>query len=256
MNISLQTESLNVSIAGKQVCNALDLQINAGQCLGILGRNGIGKTTLIKTLAGLHPADNGDIKIADRSLHHWSHHALARTRGLLMQSSPGLFNGSVLEAVLIGRHPYINTWQWESVTDMEIAQQALDAVGLTDFAERQLLTLSGGEYRRVEIARLLAQDTDLLFLDEPVSHLDLHYQISILNFLQNHCQTHSRAMVMILHDPNLAARFCDQLLLLYGGGEFQYGTPDETLGEETLYRVYQHRISITRYNGECIIIPR
>ena len=255
MNITLRTESLDVSIAGQQVCKGLDLQVPAGSCLGILGRNGIGKTTLIKTLAGLLPADRGKIHIDDQSLSDWQLSALARKRGLLMQSSPGLFNATVLEAVLIGRHPYIDTWQWESSTDTEIAQRALSAVGLAHFSERQLLTLSGGEYRRVEIARLLAQDTDLLLLDEPVSHLDLHYQISILNHLRNHCQTCSHAMVMILHEPNLVTRFCDHVLMLYGNGEYIAGTPDEVLNEENLYRLYQHTIKVIQYNGERIFLP-
>jgi iron complex transport system ATP-binding protein len=148
----LTATGLDVSIAGIAVCRALDLTLNGGESLAILGRNGAGKSTLLATLAGLRPAQGGTVSIAGIALPARDGRALATQRGYLAQQQNDAFATEVLEAVLAGRHPHLSRWEWESAADRRIAAQALDQVGLAGFGARQLHTLSGGERQRVALA--------------------------------------------------------------------------------------------------------
>lgn len=236
----LQCLDTTITIAGMPVTHQLQMQIEAGQCWCILGRNGVGKTTLLHTLAGLRPADSGRIECNGKPLADFRRRHLARHLGILFQDREDPFPASVLETVLQGRHPHLHAWQWESAADVEIAQQALALVGLEPLAQRNIQTLSGGERQRAAIAALLAQDTALLLLDEPTSHLDLHHRIGILDKLVRHCRARGKALIMVLHDINLAARFADQILLLLGEGETSLGCKQDVLQTGTLERLYGH----------------
>ena len=142
--------------------------------------------------------------------------------GLLTQTTEDPFPSTVLDTVLIGRHPHIDFWRWESDADRELARTALAAVGLATFADREIATLSGGERRRVAIATLLAQNPDVFLLDEPINHLDPHHQIDVLRLLRAQADA-GHAVVMSLHDAGLAARFADRVLMLFGDGEWLCG---------------------------------
>jgi len=236
----LTARGLGVSIAGTGVCRGLDLQIDRGSRWAVLGRNGCGKTTLLKTLAGLHPCDAGAITLAGEHLGKVPRAQLARTLGILFQEQESLFPGTVLEAALIGRHPYLAPWRWESGDDIERARAALAQVGLAGKETRVLSTLSGGERQRLAIATLLTQDPALCLLDEPSTHLDLYHQIHILRILRESTRGGEKALVMVLHDVNLAARFCDHALLLFGPETQVHGPVGEVLTEENLLRLYGH----------------
>lgn len=238
----LELQGLDVTIAGQSVCRGLDLRIQAGQCWGLLGRNGVGKTTLLHTVAGLRSADRGTIRLHDMPVTQLSRRRIARLAAVLFQEHQDVFPSTVLETVLIGRHPHLGLWQWEGAADMAIARRTLQALGIADLEDRSLATLSGGERRRVEIAALLAQDPGLLVLDEPTNHLDLHHQIEVLDSLTRHCRDNGKAMLMSMHDINLATRYCDHVLMLFGDGEAGYGEKDDMLTEQHLTRLYQHPI--------------
>jgi len=219
----LEASSLRVTRPGLCVCEDLDLRIEPGQSWTLLGRNGVGKTTLLHILAGLLPPDQGRILVEGEDLARLSPIEQARHRGMLSQDDEAAFPATVLETALAGRFPHLGRWGWEGPDDIAIARDALCQVGLETIEQRNTLTLSGGERRRLGIATLLTQRPRLALLDEPSNHLDPHYQISLLGRLLEHFTQDGRAMLMVLHDVNLALRFSDHLLLLFGDGDWLAG---------------------------------
>ncbi len=250
----LTANDLTVSIADKSVCHGLNLSIERGQCWGILGRNGIGKTTLLHTLAGLHAPDAGAIYLEEQPLTRLPRRHIAQSIGVLFQHSEDPFPSTVLETALIGRHPYLNAWDWESEEDQTLARQALAAVGMDGMASRQADTLSGGERQRLAIATLLTQDPQLLLLDEPANHLDLHHQITLLDLLVRQTRERGKALLMISHDLNLTARYCDHVLMLFGEGETLQGEASEVLTETNLARLYGHPIRCAEVEGRQVFV--
>lgn len=234
----ISCNNLSVKIADKLVCKDLTLSINAGENWAVLGMNGCGKTTLLHTLSGLLPTVSGQININKTSLNNLSRKEVAQQLSLLLQHQEDHFPGTVLESVLIGRHPHIKSWQWESDDDKNLAVETLALVGLTGFAERSILTLSGGERQRVALAALLVQKTKIRLLDEPVNHLDIHHQHEVMKLLTSNNE--SIANVFVLHDVNLATRYCDHALLIYNNGATQQGPCSEVLTEANLSKLYQH----------------
>jgi iron complex transport system ATP-binding protein len=238
--VILETRHLAVSIGPHQVCRDLDLALTAGERLAILGRNGAGKSTLLATLAGLRHADSGELRVDGQTYPDLGLRAAARIRGWLGQDRSDPFASTVLEAVLTGRHPHLSRWSWESPSDARIARAALADMNLADMEARQVRTLSGGERQRVAIAALLAQQTRLCLLDEPLAHLDLNHQIATLDLLSRRARMEGVAFAMVLHDPNFALRFCDRVLLLFGDGTHLAGPIADVLDEVNLTRLYGH----------------
>ena len=251
----LETCKLSVSVGGKPVCRELDLTVRSGERWGVLGLNGTGKTTLLHTLGGIRPAMSGEILIDGGALSSLPHRQLAQRLGVMFQDSDEAFPSSVLEAALIGRHPHLGAWEWESAQDEAMARAALEAVGLKGFEARTTATLSGGERRRLALATLLVQDPQLMLLDEPVNHLDVHHQISALELLSRLIREHGKSLVMVLHDVNLAARYCDRVLLLHADGEVVQGEVRELLTEENLERLYRHPMRCVRQDDQVWFYP-
>jgi iron complex transport system ATP-binding protein len=235
----LRATGLEVSIAGHPVCRQLDLHIGAGDRWCLLGRNGAGKTTLLLTLAGLRPAAGGQLRLQGQPVDTLTHRQRARHIGLLPQDHQDAFPATVLETALSGRHPWLGPWQWEDAADRRMATDALAAVGLAGFEFRDTATLSGGERRRLGIATLLTQQTPLQLLDEPVNHLDIHQQVRMLELLIRQTTDAGRGVLMVMHDLNLAARYCDKFLLLFGDGTHAQGS-HEILDATRLQRLYGH----------------
>jgi iron complex transport system ATP-binding protein len=243
MSTLLSARRLSLAIAGKPVCEHLDLEIRAGESWALLGRNGVGKTTLLHHLAGLRSGHEGDILLRDDPIDGLAPRVRARRVAVLLQHSNRGFGATVLETVLTGRHPYLATLAWEGTDDLAIAQGAIAALGLTPLAERPLDTLSGGELRRVEIARLLAQQCPLSLLDEPFNHLDLGHQAACLQVLRRACSTHQRALLMVVHDLNVAWHACRHWLILEGDGAWHAGRREQLADPALLGRAYGHPIS-------------
>lgn len=250
----LQTQALGVEIGGKTICRDLNLAITAGQRWGLLGVNGAGKTTLLHTLAGLRTPAQGQILLDNEALATLPRRSIAQKIGLLLQADEDAFPGTVLETVLSGRHPWLDAWQWEGQREYALARTALRDVELEDFEQRQINTLSGGERRRLALATLFTQDPQLFLLDEPTNHLDPHHQIELLSLLSERVDEKERASIMILHDINLATRFCDHLLLLFGEGEVLCGPAAEVLNTDTLSQLYGHPvIAVDGPNGPVFL---
>jgi iron complex transport system ATP-binding protein len=234
----LAARDLTVTIGGLRVCAGLELAVAPGESWAILGRNGAGKTTLLHTLAGLRAPAAGTIELDGRALAALPARDLARLRGVLAQDDNDAFPATVLETVLIGRHPYLSRWQWESADDIRIAHEALAAADMSGTDARDVRTLSGGERRRVALAALLAQQPRLFLLDEPSSHLDLSHQLALLDRLVSAVRAEGKALLMVVHDVNLALRYCDRALLL-ADGEAVAGPAAELLTAERLSRLYR-----------------
>ncbi|TSA50335.1 MAG: ABC transporter ATP-binding protein [Nitrosomonadales bacterium] len=244
MSALLTTHALTVSIAGQSVVQGLSMTVRAGERLVILGRNGVGKTTLLHTLAGLRAPDAGEVLLAGQGYAALGARAAARQRGLLTQHQGDAFAATVLDTVLIGRHPHLARWAWDDAAEVALAQEALAAVGLADLAGREIHTLSGGERQRVALATLLAQQPRVYLLDEPLAHLDLNHQVAVLDIISRRVRDEAAALVMVLHDVNLAARFSDQALLLYGAGEYELGECAAVLDAPRLSRLYGHPLRV------------
>jgi len=253
---SLQSTDLSIRISNKNVCDKLNLDIQPGQVWGILGRNGVGKTTLLHTLAGLRNADSGSILLDQKNINELNRKQIAKKLGLLLQQSEESFPSSVIDTVLTGRHPHIGNWSWESKDDLAIAKNALEIVDMTDMAERSIEHLSGGEKQRVAIASLIAQSPDIYLLDEPNSHLDLKHQLQLLQYFSEHASQKNSATIMTLHDINLAQQYCTHLILLFGEGSVCIGETNKLLNETSLSELYQYPLHKTITKHGTVFIPQ
>ncbi len=242
MTTLLDVQGLDVEIGATRVCSGLELRILAGQSWALLGRNGVGKTTLLHRLAGLRHGPGGSIRLGGEPIGELEARRRARLVAVLLQHSSRGFGASVLETVLSGRHPHLGRFAWEGGDDLEIAERCIAATDLSALAERPLTTLSGGELRRVEIARLLAQDCPLSLLDEPLNHLDFAHQAAMLRLLGDTCVGAGRAMLMVIHDLNVAYHACDHWLVLSGDGEWRAGSRETMADPELLGAAFNHPI--------------
>ena len=234
----LSCKNLDVRIAAIQVVNGLDLDIRRGEFWGLLGPNGIGKTTLLKCLAGLDEPASGQVLLESRDIDALPRKLLARHIGMLQQHTVYVFDSSVMQTVLTGRHPHLGYWEREKPGDHERAREALKAVDLEGFSNRRVTGLSGGEARRLAFATLMVQEPDLMLLDEPTNHLDLFHQLSIMRMVRQSTREGGHSAFCALHDINLAARYCSHLLMLFGNGDWCAGTSEEMLNESSLERLY------------------
>lgn len=251
----MRADDLAVSIAGKPICRGLDWRLRRGERWAVLGGNGAGKTTLLLVLAGLRAADAGSLALEGRPVSGLSRRQIARRIGLLFQDNADPFPATVLETALIGRHPHLAAWEWESDADYRLARETLADVDLAGLEPRQVGTLSGGERRRLAIATLLVQQPDVYLLDEPTNHLDLHHQIQLLERVLAHCRDRDGALCMVLHDVNLAARFATHALLVHGTGEVDQGPIDSMLQPRNLARLYGHPIELVEQGGRRAFLP-
>ncbi len=235
--ISISCNKLGVTVPGRQLVQNLNLDIYAGEILAVLGPNGVGKSLTLHTLAALRSADSGQIKLRGDQIDQLTRQQIATQLALLPQYSEDVFSATVLDTVLIGRHPHIHRFQWESDRDRAIAYHALEEVDLADMQHRNVATLSGGERRRLAVAQVLTQAPDVFLLDEPTNHLDPQHQLDVLRLFQTRARK-GAAVVASLHDVNLAARYADRCLLLYGDGHWNVGATDEVLSGERLTQLY------------------
>jgi iron complex transport system ATP-binding protein len=231
----------------------LDLAAQGGEFIAVLGRNGVGKTLTLHTLAGLRRAAAGRILLDGRDLASWGHRERARRVALLPQLTEDPFPSTVLETALIGRHPHLPFWQWEDAADFAAARSALAAVGLDALAERPVDSLSGGERRRLDIATLLAQDAAVCLLDEPTNHLDPRHRNEMVALFRARADA-GGLVIAALHDPTLAARSADKALLLFGDGRWRFGEADTILSGAHLTELYEVPVGEVAWRGERVFV--
>ena len=212
--------------------------IAAGQWVGILGPNGAGKSTLLRILAGVLPPSSGRVVFEDRPLQSWPVLERAQRLAFVPQRTELTFPFQVREVVAMGRTPYLRRWQNESQADERIVNAVMTQTETRHLADRDVLTLSGGELQRVTLARALAQQPQYLLLDEPTASLDLRHQFEVIEILEG-LVSHGVTVLTAVHDLNLAARVCGTLILLRDGQVYAIGTPQEVLTAEIIHAVYE-----------------
>ncbi|MGS2743832.1 ABC transporter ATP-binding protein [Halomonas sp. LS-001] len=250
----LVTQDLIVDVPGRSGGTALNFAIEPGQIWGVLGPNGAGKTTLLHTLAGLNSPRAGQVLLAEQPLATLRRRDIARALGMVFQERLDGFPATVLETALIGRHPYLSLWQMEGADDYARAEAALKKLDVAHLRDRLVSTLSGGERQRVAMATVLTQAPSIWLADEPTNHLDLHHQSAVMALMAEQA-AEGRAVMMCLHDLNLAARWCDHILLLYPSGEACWGPRDTMLVPSALERLYQQRLATVEVNGAPVFVP-
>lgn len=233
------------------------IAITPGSLTGLLGPNGCGKTTLLKLLCGVLRPQGGRVMLGDRPLTSMARRELARHIAVVPQETHPAFEYSVMEMVLMGRHPHLGSFQLEGPADFEIARQSLEATGTAPLAERNYMTLSGGEKQRVVIASALAQATDILLLDEPTASLDLGYQLEIASLLARLNVERRVTMVLATHDLNLAASLCKCVIVMRDGRILAAGATDEVLTDQTVRHLYDVDADVQFHSraGHLTVVP-
>jgi len=235
----LRVENLIVRFGDRLVLDGTTLSVCAGELVGLVGPNGSGKTTLLRAIAALVPA-HGVVWLTGHETSRLGPREVARKTARVAQSNsidPAL-GLSVDEVVLAGRAPHLGRWQWEGRSDHAAAHAALRRTATIELSQRLIAELSGGERQRVFVARALAQESDLLLLDEPTANLDLGHQIRMLDLVRGLTHDDGLAALAAIHDLELAARFCDRLVLLHQGRIVANGPPAAVLRPELLAEVY------------------
>ena len=255
MSAPLQLDALTVVIGGRRICAALDAAVRAGELVAVLGPNGAGKSTLLHTLAGLYPATSGAVRLAGDALAALPRRRVAQRLGLMMQHHEDPFPATVLETALIGRHPHIGFWMWESAEDVARARAALARFDLAGFEDRDVHTLSGGERRRLAAATVVVQDPLVYLLDEPTDGLDPRHAAQLLASFRALADA-GRAVVVSMHDVNEATRVADRVLLLYGDGQTLLGAAGEVLTIANLERLYGIPLAAFEHGGRRHFLPR
>jgi iron complex transport system ATP-binding protein len=220
------------------VLQDVSLRIQKGEFIGVIGPNGSGKTSLLKILYRLLIPQRGEVFCQGVPLRKMERAEIARKIAVVPQETHSLFPFRVMEIVLMGRSPYLGHLMFESKRDLEVATRALEWTDTLPFAERPIDELSGGERKRVFIARALAQEPEVILLDEPTTTLDIHHQIDFLQRILDLNRERGLTIIMASHDVNLASEFCDRLILLKAGKIDGLGTPREVITKENIEKVY------------------
>ena len=248
--IKIQNISFSYSRNGRKILNQVSFDAQDGQCVAILGNNGAGKSTLLKCIDRILHAAEGSAEIDGENVFAMTGEQMARKIAYVPQST-GKASMTVFDMVLLGRKPYI---KWDATQkDRDIALEMIHKMGLDDYVLRNVSELSGGEAQKVMLARALAQQPRLLLLDEPTSSLDPRNQHRVLQTVRSIAREHQITVITVLHDLNLAIRYCDRFLFLRDSEVFSYGDRS-TMSEETIEEVYGMHVHIFEYGGVPVIV--
>ena len=234
----LEIQNVTLGYGRKVVVKDITFRMKPGEILGLVGPNGCGKSTIIKALSRVISPYSGRIILDGKNISTISRRDLARWLGVVPQIPllPSAF--TAFEVVLMGRNPHLGLFQYEGPKDMAIAWRAMEKASIQHLARRRIGELSGGEIQCVVIARVLAQETEAILLDEPTANLDISRQVEILDVIKSLCQEKGLTVVTALHDLNLAAQYCDRLVLINNGRIHAEGTPSEVITDDNIKEVY------------------
>lgn len=254
---TLVADAITLGYGDRVVVDELDLSVASGRITAIVGANGCGKSTLLRALARLIPARSGAVLLDGQAIHRLPSKTVARTLGLLPQGPVAPEGIAVADLVGRGRHPHqklLATW---SARDYEAVAAALEATGIADLADRPVDELSGGQRQRAWIAMALAQETDILLLDEPTTFLDVAHQVEVLDLLTDLNRSRGTTIVMVLHDLNLAARYADELVAVRGGRVHAIGSPSEIVTAQLVRDVFglESRIITDPLSEKPLVLP-
>jgi iron complex transport system ATP-binding protein len=228
------------------VLQDISFQVRGGEFVGLIGPNGSGKTTLLKILYRLLTPQRGEVHFGHLSLRRMSRREIAKKIAVVAQETYPAFPFRVIELVLMGRSPYLGHLMFESQRDLEVARKAMEWTDILPLADRSIDELSGGERKRVFIARALAQEPEVILLDEPTANLDIHHQAEFLDLILSLNREKGLTILMASHDLNLASEYCDRLIFLQNGKIYKTGSPEEVMTRENIEKVYGCEVWIDR----------
>jgi iron complex transport system ATP-binding protein len=241
--MTIRADAVSWAVRDRLVVDGVSLAVEAGSMVGLLGPNGSGKSSLLRLLAGLRRTSAGVVRLGEDDVTALSRRQVARRVGVVEQESSTDTDPLVRDVIELGRIPHRRSWAPSGPRDVEAVRRAAEATGVLDRLDQPYATLSGGERQRVQIARALAQDPEVLLLDEPTNHLDLRHQLEVLRLVRDADVT----AVAALHDLNLAAAYCDQLVVLDAGRVVAAGPPDEVVTEALVAEVYGVKAVVERH---------
>jgi iron complex transport system ATP-binding protein len=236
--LTLETDKLSYTYVGYPVLQDIDIKVNEGEILGILGPNGCGKTTLLKNLNKNLSPKGGKVLLDGEDLEEITKKDIAKRIAVVPQTNEVHFSFTVKDIVSMGRMPFQGLMEGMSRSDMDIVEESIARVGLTDYADRHINVMSGGERQRVIIARALAQTPDILLMDEPTLHLDINTQFDVLDLVRDLSRKDGLTVVIVSHDLGMVARYCDRVLLIKDHRILAIGTPEEVLTPENMDLVF------------------
>jgi iron complex transport system ATP-binding protein len=242
----VKAESIRFKYDGDWVLKNLSFETREGEFLGIIGPNGSGKTTLLKIIDGIFMPQQGSALMNGLNIKKIKRYDIAKIIAVVPQDSPMIFSFTVQEVVLMGRAPHLGRLRFEGQTDFEIVRKAMEITDIRPFAARSINELSGGERQRVLIARALAQQPQIILLDESTAFLDIKHQIAFFDLIKNLNKEEGLTVITVTHDINLASLFCDRVMLLNEGIIHSIGTPDEVITESNIKEVYETDVLVDK----------
>lgn len=234
----LEVNDLTLAYGKTTVIDTMSFSVDKGEMLGLIGPNGSGKSTLIKAVSHVITPRSGRVILDGKDISTMHRSELARLLAVVPQTPILPSSFSAFEIVLMGRNPHLGLLRYESENDMEITYRAMERTATLPFAERRIGELSGGEIQRIVIARALAQQTEVILLDEPTANLDINHQLEILDLIKSLCTRNHLTVIITVHDLNLAAQYCDRLVLIRTGQVHAQGTPEEVITTDNIREVY------------------
>ncbi|MCS7116679.1 MAG: ABC transporter ATP-binding protein, partial [Nitrososphaerales archaeon] len=255
--VKLLIEGVECYYGSIKALDGVSFSVNEREFVGVIGPNGSGKTTLLRTISGVLRPNVGTVLLDDWNIHNLKRFEVAQRMAVVPQITSTPFNFTVAEVVLMGRNPYIKRFEGERSKDFQVVERAMRLTNTLHLAERSIDELSGGERQRVIIARALAQEPSVMLLDEPTLHLDINYQIEIMELLRKLCKEDGLIVLAVLHDFNLAAKYCDSLILLDKGRIVSIGPVETVLTSENLKKVFQVDVVIKKHHitNSLYVIP-
>ncbi|PYG89077.1 iron complex transport system ATP-binding protein [Ruminiclostridium sufflavum DSM 19573] len=253
----IEAKNLTCSLGGCEILSGINFTVEKGKFYSIIGPNGSGKTTLLRTIAAAVKPESGELLIDNISVCGLKEKELARKLSYVSQNTNSDVDFNVLDYVLMGRYPYLGLLQREGENDLAYARRSMEITNTWYLREKKLDEISGGERQRVVAARALTQDTPIILLDEPISQLDIHHQVELMDTLDSMVEKHGITVVAVLHDLNMASQYSDFIILINKGKAVKCGSPDEVLSKDIILEVYDMEVQILK-NPETdkpLIIP-
>ncbi|NIK75467.1 iron complex transport system ATP-binding protein [Paenibacillus castaneae] len=243
----IEVNEINQNVQGRQVLNQLSCSFGKGRIYGIIGPNGVGKSTFLDILSGVEKPAQGKVLLDGKDIFTYPRKQLARKMAVLQQGGLPPVGFSVREVVGMGRYPF-QSWLGGDILESEsIIDTAIQSMGLKELTHRKMDQLSGGERQRVALAKLMAQEPSVILLDEPTTYLDIGYQVQLLDKVRAWQRERDLTVIAVLHDLNLASLYCDELVVLHQGTVAAAGTPQEVLTAELIEQVYETKISVSAH---------
>jgi len=257
MNGQIIVNGVKCCYGSRVVLEDVELRVNRGEMVGVLGPNGAGKTTLLRTISKTLSPSLGVVLLDGRDLYTLTDKEVAREMAVVPQTATSIPNFVALEVVLMGRNPFLRRLQFESEKDLEIAKEAMELTGTWHLANRLISELSGGERQKITIARAITQQPKVLLLDEPTLHLDIASQIDIMELVKRLCNQKGLTVLSVFHDFNLAARYCNKVLLIGGGKIVAAGRPEDVITADNISKIYGVQVSVRRHpvTGSLYAMP-